>query len=92
MAARAGAGWARAIVTASATATAGLIADLTAFLGIDGVALGGSIGLSEGYLDHVRAALAHEPALFRVPAGTAALGADAPLLGALMHDRDGDLS
>ncbi len=84
-AAHRGEAWAQGIVTLSARAIATLIADLTAILGLDGMALGGSIGLSEGYIDKVREALAEEPALFRVPVTPATLGADAPLFGALLR-------
>jgi predicted NBD/HSP70 family sugar kinase len=88
-AARRGEGWADAIVARSSAAVARLIADLTAVLGLDGVALGGSIGLSDGYIARVRAALDAEPALFRPPVVPASLGAGAPLIGALLHLRDG---
>jgi predicted NBD/HSP70 family sugar kinase len=88
-AARNGAPWADAIVARSAAAVAGLLADLTAILGLDRAILGGSIGLSPGYLDRVRGALSQEPALFRVPVAPAALGADAPLLGALAQTGQG---
>lgn len=84
-AARRGEAWAQGIVTLSAGAIATLIADLTAILGLDGVALGGSIGLSAGYIDRVRAALDDEPALFRPLVMPAVLGADAPLFGALLR-------
>jgi predicted NBD/HSP70 family sugar kinase len=77
--------WAEAIVDRSARAIATLVADLTAILGLDGVALGGSIGLSCGYVARVRAALDREPALFQPPLQPAALSAEAPLFGALLH-------
>ncbi len=89
-AARAGEGWADTLVDRSARAVAALIADLTTTLGLDGVALGGSIGLSEGYIDRVRRALGAEPPLFRVPVEAAALGTAAPLFGALLHRVDGE--
>jgi predicted NBD/HSP70 family sugar kinase len=82
-AALAGAPWAEAIIARSAGAVAGLVADLAAILGLDGIAIGGSIGLSSGYLARVRAILAAEPMLFHVPVMVATLGNDAPLLGAL---------
>ncbi|WP_281985576.1 ROK family protein [Thalassorhabdomicrobium marinisediminis] len=75
--------WADQIVTTSARAIAALIGDLTAILGLDTVALGGSIGLAAGYLDRVRHALTEEPALFRPDIVHASLGHDAPLIGAL---------
>lgn len=89
-AARAGEHWAEAIVERSARAVASAIADLNATLGLDRVAIGGSIGLSEGYLERVRRSLDQEPSLFRVPIAPAALGAAAPLFGALLHRLDGE--
>ncbi|SMX48895.1 ROK family protein [Maliponia aquimaris] len=86
----AGAEWAERIVDRSAAAIATLCADLTAILGLDRVALGGSIGLAPGYLDRVERHLAQEPALFRVPLGPAELGQDSALLGALaLHHMKG---
>lgn len=78
-----GAEWAERIIARSASAVAVLIADLCAILGLDRVAIGGSIGLAPGYLDRLRAALMNEPELFRVPLAPATLGHDAPLIGAL---------
>ncbi|TNF17941.1 MAG: ROK family protein [Rhodobacteraceae bacterium] len=75
--------WAEQIVATSAQAIAALIGDLTAILGLDTVALGGSIGLAPGYIDRVSEALAGEPALFRPAVVHASLGHDAPLIGAL---------
>lgn len=88
-AARAGEGWAEVLVDRSARAVAGLIADLTAIVGLDAVAIGGGIGLSEGYIARVREALDREPSLFRVPVTPATLGAQAPLYGALLHRLEG---
>ncbi|MCL3883170.1 ROK family protein [Marivita sp. GX14005] len=78
-----GAGWAEEIIGHSAEAIACLIADLGAILGLDTVALGGSIGLAPGYLDRVRSALAQEPEPFRPRVLAAELAHDAPLIGAL---------
>ncbi|MCK0150103.1 ROK family protein [Marivita sp. S6314] len=75
--------WASRIVTTSARAVATLIGDLTAILGLDTVALGGSIGLAPGYLDKVAAAMREEPELFRPKIVHASLGHGAPLIGAL---------
>ncbi|PWK59193.1 ROK family protein [Roseicyclus mahoneyensis] len=83
-----GEAWALHIVTVSARAIATLIADLTATLGLDAVAIGGSIGLADGYIDLVRDALDEAPAVFRVPITPAALGTDAPLFGALLRTTD----
>jgi N-acylmannosamine kinase len=79
----AGEGWAEPLIERSAAALAGLIGDLTAALGLDRVALGGSIGLAPGYIGRVAGHLAAEPALFRPALVTADLGQDSALLGAL---------
>ena len=84
-AARAGAAWAEPIVERSASAVARLIGDLVAILGIERVLVGGSIGLSDGYLARVRRAHGREPSLFRAEILPATLGAEAPLFGALAH-------
>lgn len=72
------------IIDRSAAAVAGLIADLTAILGLDRVAIGGSIGLAPGYLPRVLAHLAGEPALFRPEVVPARLNQDSGLIGALV--------
>lgn len=72
------------IIDRSAQAIAGLIADLTAILGLDRVAIGGSIGLAPGYLSRVLAHLDDEPALFRPNVVPAQLVQDSGLVGALM--------
>lgn len=83
-AARDGQAWADEIVARSAAAVATLLADLTAILGLDGAAIGGSIGLSEGYVDRVATALQAEPVLFQIAVSRARLEAGAPLMGALL--------
>ncbi|MFP7570449.1 ROK family protein [Marivita sp. S2033] len=75
--------WAEGIVANSAKAVAALIGDLAAILGLETVAMGGSIGLAPGYIEHTRSALDEEPALFRPTLVAAELGHDAPLIGAL---------
>lgn len=75
--------WAKRIVATSASAIAALIGDLTTMLGLDTVAIGGSIGLAPGYLDRILGALGDEPGLFRPRLVLAKLGHDAPLIGAL---------
>lgn len=72
-------------ISRSAQAVAGLIADLTAILGLDRVAVGGSIGLAPGYLARVEGHLAAEPVLFRPAVVPARLGNDSGLVGALLH-------
>ncbi len=75
--------WADRIITTSASAIAALIGDLTTILGLDTVAMGGSIGLAAGYIDRTLIALTGEPELFRPRLVHAELGHDAPLIGAL---------
>jgi N-acylmannosamine kinase len=82
-AARSGSHWADEIIDRSSQAIASLCADTAAALDPDCIAIGGSIGLADGYLSRVRAHLANEPELFRVPLLPAILGSDGPLLGAL---------
>ena len=72
------------IIDRSAAAVAGLVADLTAILGLDRVAIGGSIGLARGYLSRVRGHLSEEPRLFRPDIVPARLGHDSGLIGALV--------
>jgi hypothetical protein len=49
----------------------------------DFIALGGSIGLSDGFIARVTKELQQKPVLFRCPVVPASLGSDGPLLGAL---------
>lgn len=72
------------IVDRSAAAIAGLIGDLTTLLGLDRVAIGGSVGLAAGYLPRVLAHLEAEPALFRPEVVPAQLTHDSGLVGALL--------
>lgn len=58
------------------------LADLAVLLGLERVALGGSVGLRSDYLPAVRAALQRLPALYRVELVQAALGDAAGLVGA----------
>lgn len=73
-----------AIIDRSARAVATLVADLTSILGLDRVAIGGSIGLAPGYLDRVATHLGKEPDLFRPELVAATLGHDSGLIGALL--------
>ncbi|MBA4489821.1 ROK family protein [Paracoccus sp. S1E-3] len=76
----------------SAAAVARLCGDLTALFGLDRIAIGGSVGLGEGYLARVLAKFEEEPPLFRVPVIPAILGHDSALLGALLPDSEMSLS
>lgn len=73
-----------AIIDRSARAVATLIADLTTILGLDRVAIGGSIGLAPGYLARVVTHLSQEPDLFQPALVAATLGHDSGLIGALL--------
>ncbi|EKF20504.1 ROK family protein [Nitratireductor pacificus] len=75
---------AKAAINRSAAAIARLCADLTSLFGLDRIAIGGSIGLAEGYLPQVEHHLRKEPQLFQVNLTPAMLGHDSVLLGALM--------
>lgn len=77
----AGDGAATAIVRRSAEAVAIGIADARALLDVQSVAIGGSVGLAEGYIDLVRTSLAEEPPLFVPELYPAILGTDAALIG-----------
>ncbi|MFO1037570.1 MAG: ROK family protein [Geminicoccaceae bacterium] len=71
-----------ALVDAAAACTSRAIGGIVALLDPDLVIVGGGLGLAAGYLDRIRAALALERDLFRLPLVSAALGADAGLVGA----------
>lgn len=81
-----GAGDARAeaLYSHSAALIAWKIADVAALLGVTRVALGGSVGLREGYLARVRGALAAFPERYQPEVVHAELGADAGLIGAAL--------
>ncbi len=79
----AGEDWASALITRSARAIAELCANLAAILDLERIALGGSIGLADGYTALVTAALTEEPALFRPEIVHAELGHAAALIGIL---------
>jgi N-acetylmannosamine-6-phosphate 2-epimerase/N-acetylmannosamine kinase len=83
-AAKSGKPWAKTVIENSAQAVAELAADLVATLGVTRIALGGSIGLADGYLERVENHLSTLPALFCVDMAPAALGQNGPLFGALL--------
>jgi len=58
------------------------LADLAVMLGIQRVAVGGSVGLRSGYLERLGAEMANYPAIYRVELVAAQLGHDAGLFGA----------
>lgn len=74
---------ARRAIEISAAAIARLGADLAAIFGLERLAIGGSVGLAEGYIALVTEKMVVEPPLFRVPVVPAVLGHDSALLGAL---------
>lgn len=79
---RAGDAQASALVDKSAKAIANLIADLAINLDIQRIALGGSVGLAEGYLARVNYFLAEMPAIYRPDIVSAYYAQDAGLIGA----------
>lgn len=78
------------VIDRAAEAIARLIADLTSILGLDRVALGGSIGLAPGFMPAVVAHLGSEPVLFRTEVVAATLGHDSGLVGALLIATESD--
>ena len=76
--------WAVEIVERSASSIAELCANLVAMLDPDCIALGGSVGQAQGYIERVQKHLKTEPKLFQVPTELASLGPDGPLLGTLI--------
>lgn len=72
------------IIDRSAAAIGGLVGDLTTILGLDRVAIGGSIGLASGYLSRVMRHLEEEPPLFRPDVVAAELTHDSGLIGAVL--------
>jgi N-acylmannosamine kinase len=76
--------WATDIISSAAEAIAIQISDLTSIFGLERVAIGGSIGLAEGFIDHISQYSQKEPKLFQPEIVPAALGPDSPLFGALV--------
>lgn len=79
---RAGEQQAVALVEKSAKAIANLIADLKINLDIQRIALGGSVGLTEGYLACVQKFLVQMPEIYRPEIVLAKYAQDAGLIGA----------
>lgn len=79
---RAGDKQASELVDKSAKAIANLIADLAINLDIQRIALGGSVGLAEGYLARVQHFLAQMPEIYRPEIVSAYYAQDAGLIGA----------
>lgn len=79
---RAGDPQAVSLVDKSAKAIAHLIADLKINLDIERIALGGSVGLAEGYLARVNHFLAEMPEIYRPEIVRAYYAQDAGLIGA----------
>lgn len=77
-----------AIIETAATLLARVIVDQIAALDLDGVVIGGGVGLASGFITRVQNALDKAPATFRRPIVPARLGADAGLIGAadLAHE------
>lgn len=80
----AGEPWAKEVLTTSAHAIAELCANLVAMLGVTRIAIGGSVGLADGYLDWVQSDLTTMPELFQADVVPAQLKGDGPLLGGLL--------
>ncbi|MGI9393694.1 MAG: putative N-acetylmannosamine-6-phosphate 2-epimerase, partial [Boseongicola sp.] len=72
--AKSGAVWAEASILCSAKAIAELSADLRVILGVSRIALGGSIGFADGYLERVQSFVDDTPELFRAELVLSELG------------------
>ena len=81
-AAAAGDAEASALLDDAAGYLASAFADLAAICDVDRIALGGGVGLADGFVERVRRAMQALPATFRRPLDLAVAGADAGLLGA----------
>ncbi|QIW15468.1 N-acetylmannosamine kinase [Pasteurellaceae bacterium RH1A] len=79
---RAGDQQAADLVDKSAKAIANLIADLTISLDIECIALGGSVGLAQGYVERVKHLLAQMPKIYSPEIVLAHYAQDAGLIGA----------
>ena len=77
--------WAIEIIETSARAVSDLVADLVSIFGVSRVAIGGSIGLAETYLDRIVTYQNALPSLFQTKLLEAELGATGPLTGALLR-------
>lgn len=75
--------WATGLIDQSARALAEMIGNLTALLDLERIALGGSIGMAEGYLERVQQHLQSEPVIFQPDLVSVSLGADAAHFGVL---------
>jgi len=75
--------WATKLITQSAQAIAELCANLTTILGLERIAIAGSIGLASGYLKMVQRALADEPELYRPKVVSTQLGPNSAFVGIL---------
>jgi len=81
-AARDGAAWAEAILGNAAAELAAALAGLQAVVDPERIVIGGGVGLADGFLDRLRAALAGYPDVFVPELVPAALGVDAGVIGA----------
>lgn len=77
-----------ALIHRSAKAIANLVADLTISLDIQKVALGGSIGLAEGYLPLVKLYLQTMPKIYQCDVELASFAQNAGLVGAACWVKD----
>ena len=82
--AESGAKWAEDIIQNSAQAIAELSADLVAMLGVERIALGGSIGTASRYRERVQSFIDNIPKPFQAEMVCTSLDQSGPLLGALL--------
>jgi N-acylmannosamine kinase len=80
--------WAIKLRTTSERALAELCANLVTMLGVTRIAIGGSVGLSSGYVGQVQNELKTLPESFQAEVVAAELRRDGPLLGSLLAITD----
>ncbi|MET3899588.1 N-acylmannosamine kinase [Devosia sp. UYZn731] len=73
----------------AATALAGTLCDLVASLDLERIVLGGGVGLADGFLTRLQAAVSRQPVIYRRQIVRAAMGADAGLIGVASLVSDG---
>lgn len=78
---------AKTIIENSASTIANLVADIKAIIDADCVVLGGSVGLANGYIELVQAAIRQQPEALQVPILAAHYHHNAGLWGAVLWAR-----
>jgi N-acylmannosamine kinase len=80
------------IIDRAAVCVSRLVGDLVAALDVELIAIGGGVGLASGFFSRVRRATQSLPLVLRRTVTSAALGADAGLIGAAALAQDGEIT